>query len=67
MEGTAKPAVVPLRPRLVQLSPSNRKSAVGVLENAAAEMDEMPRDAAAHSRAASLAFSQDLKTKSEAG
>lgn len=67
MEGTAKPAVVPLRPRLVELSPSNRKSAVGVLENAAAEMDEMPRDAAAHSRAVSLAFSQDLKRKSEAG
>ncbi|USW55757.1 hypothetical protein Slin15195_G090760 [Septoria linicola] len=68
MEGTAKPAVVPLRPRIIEFS-KNRKSAVGVLEDAAASVagdgeDAMPDNAAAHSRAASLAFEREVKARS---
>ncbi|KAF2211051.1 hypothetical protein CERZMDRAFT_106573 [Cercospora zeae-maydis SCOH1-5] len=58
MEGSARPAAVPLRPRIIEFS-KNRKSAAGVLDDASADCGEaMPENAAAHSRAASLAFEE---------
>ncbi|KAM3421840.1 hypothetical protein BST61_g2217 [Cercospora zeina] len=58
MEGTARPAAVPLRPRIIEFS-KNRKSAAGVLDDASADCgEEMPENAAARSRAASLAFEE---------
>ncbi|PIA97250.1 hypothetical protein CB0940_06187 [Cercospora beticola] len=58
MEGSARPAAVPLRPRIIEFS-KNRKSAAGVLEDASADCEDvMPENAAAHSRAASLAFEE---------
>ncbi|KXT10886.1 hypothetical protein AC579_9855 [Pseudocercospora musae] len=63
---SSKTAAQPLRPRVVELT-RNRKSTVGVVENASAE--PMPDDAAsiiAHSRAASMAsqmsFEKSRKT-----
>ena len=66
MEGTAKPAVVPLKPRLVEFSAQNRKSAAASLvlgDVDVVDMEEMPRDAVMHSRAASLAFAAEVEKR----